>query len=175
MKTAIQFRRECRDSLPRPKNVSALLVSLIIWLIVRPVFAAETISFTSVPTILPRDNPLATYSPALCFEYGALNQGIYTLKVFLLEPGNFTCASNQWCERTFAIDNQGGTNASGKILVVEPMDVFGYPNFLWVADLYSPANVKVAAATQAALVDRRIAHRLGRGRLLKLNRPLAHE
>ena len=127
--------------------------ALIALMTVCPIHA-ETIRFGSVPTVLPRDTRLPTYSPALSLGYSALNQGIYTLKVFLLEGGvaNPPCGSTQWCARTFTIDNQSGSNASGKILVVEPMDVFDFQSFLWVAELYSPANaaVPIVKTTQAA-------------------------
>ena len=77
-----------------------------------------SVSFCDVPTVLPRQTPLLNYSPALCFQYSGLEPGTYTLRVWLLETGNFLCASGQWCERTFTIDNSTGTNSAGNIVVV---------------------------------------------------------
>jgi hypothetical protein len=120
--------------------------------------APEIISFCDVPTILPRDIKLPNYSPALCFAYGGLGQEQYTLKAFLLKPGTspFPHASNQWNgdksdpPAVFIIDNRNGANASGTIVVARNMDVFDYPNFLWVIDLYNQADTKIASASQPA-------------------------
>lgn len=111
---------------------------------------SPAIGFCDVPTVLPRATPLAAYSPVLCFQYSNLQSGVYTLKTWLLETAGFNCASGQWCERTFAIDNSGGTNQSGQLVVVQNMDVFDYPGFLWVTRLFSPAGPEVSSATQPA-------------------------
>src|SRR3954463_5763343 len=90
-----------------------------------PLLAQSTsLGFCDVPTVLPRNTPLASYSPALCFQYSGLQTGVYTLKAWLLETDtspNLLCASTQWCQRTFTIDNSGGTNPSGQILIVQNM------------------------------------------------------
>ncbi|MBW8878653.1 MAG: DUF1929 domain-containing protein [Acidobacteria bacterium] len=111
---------------------------------------SNSLSFCDVPTVVPRNMPLASYSPALCFQYSGLSAGVYTLRAWLLETGNFFCASDQWCERTFTIDNSGGTNASGQILVVQNMDVFDYAGLLWVARLFNSGGLQVGAGTQDA-------------------------
>ena len=115
-----------------------------------PSVMAATVSFVSVPAVLPGGTPLATYSPLVSIQYDGLSAETYTLRVFLLETGNFFCASNQWCDIHFPINNQNGTNSSGRIVTARNMDVFDYPNFLWVADLYNQGGIKVATATQAA-------------------------
>lgn len=111
---------------------------------------SASIGFCDVPTALPRNTPLVSYSPVLCFQYSGLQSGVYTLRSWLLETGNFLCASGKWCERTFAIDNSGGTNPSGQLVVVQNMDVFDYPGFLWVIRLYNPQGTEVSSATQPA-------------------------
>ncbi|HEV7670457.1 MAG TPA: galactose oxidase-like domain-containing protein [Thermoanaerobaculia bacterium] len=113
---------------------------------------SATLGFCDIPTALPRDTPLVNYSPVVCFQYGALTPGTYTLKSWLLETetGTFNCASGQWCERPFAIDNSGGTNGSGQIRIVQNMDVHGFSGFLWVARLYNSGGAEIAAATQPA-------------------------
>jgi hypothetical protein len=109
-----------------------------------------SLGFCDVPTVLSRNTPLASFSPVLCFQYGGLQPGVYTLRVWLLETGNFFCASGQWCERTFALDNGAGTNPSGQLVVVQNMDVSDYAGFLWVARLYEPAGAEVSSALQPA-------------------------
>ncbi|HEX3553852.1 MAG TPA: galactose oxidase-like domain-containing protein [Thermoanaerobaculia bacterium] len=111
---------------------------------------SQSLSFCDVPTVVPRNTPLANYSPALCLQYSGLSAGVYTLRAWLLETSNFFCASDQWCERTFTIDNSGGANASGQILVVQNMDVFDYAGFLWVARLFNSGGLQVGAGTQNA-------------------------
>lgn len=110
---------------------------------------ADTLSLQA-PRAMPRNMRLASYSPALQFEYGALPAADYTLKVWLLESstGHFYCASTQWCERHFKISNASGTNSSGTISVAEPMDVFDYSGFLWVARLYRD-GIEVASAQRS--------------------------
>jgi hypothetical protein len=109
--------------------------------------------------VLSRQTPLASYSPVLCFQYSGLQSGVYTLKTWLLEtdPPNPACsqidpccASSQWCERAFAIDNGGGTNSSGQIVIVQNMDVFDFGGFLWLARLFNPGGVEVSSSTQPA-------------------------
>ena len=117
---------------------------------------APTISFCDAPVVLPRGQGLNTYSPALCFEYGNLQREVHTLKVFLLETGQFNCASNQWCgdasnpKGTFTIDNRDGSKTSGRLVEVRNMDVFNFANFRWVADLYNQAGQKIVTVTQDA-------------------------
>jgi hypothetical protein len=111
---------------------------------------APTIGFCSVPTTLPRNTPLGNYSPLICFQHSGLDLEKYTAKVFLLETGSFFCASGQWCGSSFILDNQAGNNSSGTTTLTQVMDVFDYPNFLWVIDLYNQSNVRVASVTQPA-------------------------
>ena len=111
---------------------------------------SETIQFSGAPPILPSNLPLGKYSPEVSFTYGVLKQETYTVKLSLLETRNYYYASTQWQQRTYTIDNRSGANASGFIVITKAMDVFRYPSFLWVADLYDAANVKVAVATQEA-------------------------
>ncbi|HEV8580880.1 MAG TPA: galactose oxidase-like domain-containing protein [Thermoanaerobaculia bacterium] len=115
-----------------------------------PLLAQGSIGFCDVPTVLPRNTPLASYSPVLCFQYSGLQTGVSTLKVWLLETGSFFCASGQWCERIFSIDNSGGTNSSGQLVIVQNMDVFDYSGFLWVTRLFNPGGAEVSSATQPA-------------------------
>src|SRR6266850_7948979 len=106
---------------------------------------AESLSICDLPAALPNNTSLAAYSPPICFHYDGLQAGrIYTLKVWLLAPGPWYCASSRWCERTFSIDNTAGTNTTGVIRVIENMDVYNYSLFDWVLRLYSPNNMEVA-------------------------------
>ena len=43
---------------------------------------SESISICEAPEVLPRDQQLNTYSPALCFQYGGLKQETYSLPSF---------------------------------------------------------------------------------------------
>lgn len=101
----------------------------------------QSLEFCDVPTALPRDTGLASYSPVLCFQYSGLLNGVYSIKTWLLETAGFNCASTQWCERTFTIDNSSGTNPSGQIVVVENMDVHDWPGFLWVTELHTSMEI----------------------------------
>src|SRR5687768_8451148 len=84
----------------------------------------ETVSIAEAPDTLPRGQPLTNYSPALRFAYSGLNQGTYSLRVFLLETGNYFCASGQWCgtasnpPAVFTISNSNGANSSGTLTIV---------------------------------------------------------
>ncbi len=117
---------------------------------------SASVGFCDVPTALPRNTPLVSYSPVLCFQYSSLQSDVYTLRVWLLETatGSFLHASTQWNRRIFTIDNSVGTNPSGQIVIVENMDVHDYSGFLWVAKLYDdpgdPDNAEVASVTQPA-------------------------
>jgi hypothetical protein len=51
---------------------------------------SPSLGFCDIPTALPRNTPLASYSPVVCFQYGNLQPGIYTLKSWLLETGSST-------------------------------------------------------------------------------------
>ncbi|HJQ25997.1 MAG TPA: VCBS repeat-containing protein [Blastocatellia bacterium] len=116
-----------------------------------PKAQAPSIQFCGVPTVLPRNTPLSNYSPVICVAYSGLGSDLYTLKVWLLETGSFFCASDQWCERTFSIDNRNSNNGAGSVLVIQNMDVFDYAGFLWVARLYNQAGAEIAPhAEQAA-------------------------
>ncbi|MFZ4576459.1 MAG: hypothetical protein ACOYN0_18900, partial [Phycisphaerales bacterium] len=101
----------------------------------------QTIAFCDVPNVLPQNTPLGSYSPKLCLQYSGIPFGaVYTLRVWLLEsdlPDPPNCASTQWCEREFSIDNSGGGNSAGELLIVEDMNVFDYRRFRWVARLFS--------------------------------------
>jgi hypothetical protein len=131
------------------------------WILRLPVLGALTmgspllaqsasVGFCDVPTALPRNTPLATYSPVLCFQYSNLQSGVYSLKVWLLETAGHQCASTQWCARTLTIDNSVGTNASGQLVIVQNMDVYDYPGFLWAAHLFDSGGADVASTTQPA-------------------------
>ena len=135
---------------------------------------APTINFCSVPTILPQNTPLGNYSPFICFQHSGLNLERYTAKVFLLETGNFFCASGQWCGSSFTLDNQAGNNSSGTTTLAQVMDVFDYVNFLWVIDLYDQSNVHVASVTQPAssTVNRAPALNLIGNKVVSLGQPL---
>lgn len=106
---------------------------------------AESLSICDVPPRLPRNTGLGTYSPPLCFDYAGLQGGqTYTLKVWLLTPGPWYCASSQWCERQIPIDNSSGTNSTGRVLFAQNMDVYDYAQFDWVLRLYDSAGNEVA-------------------------------
>jgi len=110
---------------------------------------AESLSICALPNKLPIDTPLPYYSPRLCFAYSGLKPGAsYTLKVWLLTPGIWHCASTQWCERLILIDNSGGTNSDGRIEFVEPFDVFNYSRFDWVLRLFDASGAEVAFTEQ---------------------------
>ena len=115
---------------------------------------AQSVSFCDVPTALPRDTTLPNYSPVICFQHAGLQSGNYNLRVWLLETDgfpDFQCASTQWCDRTFTIDNSGGTNGAAQRIVVEPMDVYGYNGFLWVARIFNAGGSEIASSQQAAI------------------------
>src|SRR5205085_10571385 len=40
----------------------------------------ETINICEIPTTLPRNLPLTSYSPVLCFDYSGLRQEVYSLR-----------------------------------------------------------------------------------------------
>ena len=124
----------------------------ILVLIITPLLAiySQTITINQVPTTLPQNTPLSTCSPMIRFNYSDLNQEVYTLKVWLLERTHWYCASTQWCERTFTIDNSGGNNASGSILVVANMDVYDYGTLDWVVRLYNQSGSQVSWTEQYA-------------------------
>lgn len=106
---------------------------------------SQSLSICDVPTKLPRDMRFGTYSPPLCFEYDGLQAGeTYTLKVWLLTPSSWACASSQWCERHFILDDTSHTNGAGRLLLVETWDVHDYSRFDWVLRLYNSSGVEVA-------------------------------
>ena len=104
----------------------------------------ESIRITETPGTLPKDYPMGQYSPMLEFTYGDLRNEQYELKVWLLARGPWNCASGQWCEETFNIDNSDGSTPSGMLRVVWNMDVYNYGNLDWVARLYASSGVQVA-------------------------------
>jgi hypothetical protein len=104
----------------------------------------------AAPTVLPRGCPLVGYSPLVKLHYSGLGPENYTVKVWLLETGNYFHASSQWSERTFAIENRVAEHSEGDLLVCSPMDVFDYPSFLWVARLYNGSGVEVGSSTVPA-------------------------
>jgi hypothetical protein len=109
--------------------------------------STQSISIVDVPSLLPRNTPFGIYSPSVSFTYGGLQAGQqYVLKVWLLAPGPWYCASSQWCERTFPLDNATGSNPSGTIQIVEPMDVYDYSTFDWVVRLFDSGGAQVAFA-----------------------------
>src|SRR2546426_6861742 len=85
----------------------------------------EGLTIVEAPPRLPSGLTLGCYSPPLSFQYSGLQAGqIYTLKVWLLTPGPWFCASSQWCERNLSLDNTNGTNSEGTLLLAESMDVY---------------------------------------------------
>lgn len=105
----------------------------------------ETLSIVEGPEKLPRNRPYGDYSPPLQFQYSGLKTGWkYALKVWLLAPGSWGCASTQWCLREIPVENVGGTNAQGTLVIAENMDVFDYPTFDWILRLYDSAGTEVA-------------------------------
>jgi hypothetical protein len=107
------------------------------------------LSLCDAPVTLPEDLGLGSYLPALCFQYNGLQALTYTLSVWLLETqtGNYYCASTQWCQATFSIDNTGGNNSAGQLVVVQNMDVYSYSGFLWVARMNGAEAQQPAGAT----------------------------
>ena len=107
------------------------------------------LSLCAAPATLPKGLGLGSYSPALCFQYSELGAQTYTLSVWLLETqtGNYDCASTQWCQATFTIDNTGGHNSAGQLVVVRNMDVFSYNGFLWVARMNGAEAQQPASVT----------------------------
>jgi FG-GAP-like repeat len=141
-----------QGSLIRFSRVISLLLGVLLVLsglemAPAPKAQAISISICDVPSTVPRNTPLSSYSPVTCFAYSGLGQELYTLKAWLLETDpdacNFCCGSGQWCEHTFSIDNSGGNNSSGQITVVQNMDVFNYAGFLWVIRLYNQAGNEI--------------------------------
>lgn len=109
----------------------------------------ESVSICDVPSKLPAGLGLGSYSPPICFGYAGLQAGsTYTMKVWLLTPGLWYCASSQWCERTFSIDNSTGNNSQGSLEIIENMDVYAYQQFDWVVRLYDAGGNQVAWTEQ---------------------------
>jgi hypothetical protein len=110
-------------------------------------FGAEAVSIGEVPPRMPRNTGLSAYSPPLAFDYANLNVGeTYTLRVWLLTPGLWFCASGQWCERQILIDNSSGNNSAGRIFFAQNMDVYDYAQFDWVLRLYDSIGNQVDVA-----------------------------
>jgi hypothetical protein len=110
---------------------------------------APPLSLCAAPVALPAGLGLGSYSPALCFQYSGLQAQAYTLSVWLLETqtGNYDCASTEWCQATFSIDNTSGKNSFGQLVVVRDMDVYAYSGFLWVARMNGAEAQQAASAT----------------------------
>ncbi len=87
------------------KNILILIISAF-----ASVCSAESLSITGTPSSLPYNLPLGSFSPMIEFSYGGLTAQQYTLKVWLLNRGPWDCASSQWCESTYIIDNSDGAN-----------------------------------------------------------------
>lgn len=122
-----------------------LAIPLLVFLISHSIRAAEAISILEVPAKLPQSTSLGTYSPPIRFSYSGLQNGeSYELRVWLLAPGPWYCASSQWCLRTIPLDNSSGTNSEGTLIFTENMDVYSYGLFDWVIRLYNSASQQVA-------------------------------
>lgn len=121
------------------KNILILIISAF-----ASVCSAESLSITGTPSSLPYNLPLGSFSPMIEFSYGGLTAQQYTLKVWLLNRGPWDCASSQWCESTYIIDNSDGANPNGKFQVVKNMDVYAYTQLDWVARIYNSNGSHVA-------------------------------
>lgn len=109
---------------------------------------SQTISIVDIPAKLPNGITFGTYSPPLGISYGGLQAGqTYTLVGWLLAPGVWDCASTEWCDNSFLVDNTQGTNSSGIMWFATNMDVYNYSQFDWVFRLYD-ANGDQAAWTE---------------------------
>lgn len=109
----------------------------------------ESVSIISVPPALPQSTGYGNYAPPLTFGYSNLVNGSrYTLKVWLLSEAGFNCASTEWCNRVFTLDNSSGDNANGYIRIISPMDVYNYSGFDWIARLYDNSGSEIAMAEQ---------------------------
>jgi hypothetical protein len=129
--------------------MNANILSFPLLILFAPALIAQSISICEVPSKLPAATGFGSYSPPICFHYAGLQSGEQCiLKVWLLTPGLWNCASSQWCERTFTIDNTGGNNSEGDFKIVEDMDVYNYSRFDWVVRLYDHAGREIAFAEQ---------------------------
>jgi hypothetical protein len=109
---------------------------------------SQTISIADIPAKLPYNIALGTYSPPLGITYNGLQTGqSYTLTGWLLATGVWYCASTEWCDTSFPLNNIQGTNSSGTLWFATNMDVYDYTNFDWVFRLYD-ANGNQVAWTQ---------------------------
>jgi transposase len=120
--------------------------------------------FCGVPTTLPRGITLGSYSPRVCVQYSGLGLQAYRLKVWLLGGSDIdhpVCASTQWCERTFLIDNTDGQKTNGRIDLAENMDVFDIPLFYWLGRLYqgTTGEVQVAPLIQRTVSEAPLSQR----------------
>src|SRR5262245_28535659 len=91
---------------------------------------APTVSFVTVPDVLPRNQPTPNYSPLVSMQYSGLDAGKFVVRVHLLEtdpPDNFDCGCSQgttlWCPAIFEIDNQQGAKSSGTIFDARITDI----------------------------------------------------
>jgi hypothetical protein len=140
------FRYTDRGSNVRlaPQHMKYKWVVGVLFFIAAKIVQAASLNICEVPPRLPTTTSLGTYSPIVCFNYSGLAAEQYTLKVWLLAPGVWHCASSQWCQRQISIDNRQGTNNSGRILFAENMDVYSYGSFDWVLRLYNTNGAQVA-------------------------------
>jgi hypothetical protein len=115
----------------------------VIFVCLAPEADCQSVSIEEVPPKLPSGLSLGDYSPPVEFGYSGLGTGVFVLKAWLLAPGPWLHASNEWNERVFTIDNSDGDNDSGRTVVVDDMGVFDYSQFAWVIRLYS-GNTQLA-------------------------------
>lgn len=146
---------EYRRMIPRHWSRWSAVVLVVVALTLVPQAGAQgpTITFVSVPTVVPRNTPAPNYSPLVSLHYEGLAAQTYTLKVFLLETqtGNYNCGTDpsdqMWCGATFSINNQDGGNASGTISDARVTNIHDWSGFRWVADLHNQSGAKVFTTT----------------------------
>lgn len=125
---------------------------------------AETLSFVTVPEILPRGLKLKNYSPLVWVELGELQPQVYTLKYWLLTPTSYDCASSVWCRLKEKVDRRNETNTTTRLGILADTDIFNYPEFLWVARLYDQRGIEVANVERLAAATTRRPPVLGKVR-----------
>ena len=117
---------------------------ILLMLSMSTVCSAESLTLTGTPDSLPQNLPLGSYSPMLEISYEGLTAQQYILKIWLLNRGPWFCASTQWCESTYVIDNSDGLTPNGKFQIVKNMDVHNYSQLDWVVRLYDAGSSQVA-------------------------------
>jgi hypothetical protein len=137
-------------------TVRAAVIACIAAVLLSNETFAAAVSIVSAPSTLPRDTPAPDYSPLVILGYSGLEQQTYTIRVHLLETqtGSFNCGcsslTTMWCNASFVVDNQDGSNAAGTIADARMTNVHNFTGFLWVVDLYNQAGTKIATAQQSA-------------------------